>query len=121
MNNRYRHHSSSAGRLAAGLLLLITLAGCNTPPPHSRQRVPWAETTATISLVEHVDAGEYAYIISYQAPESIALDRDNKPLKSIQMGRASKREPVNGQTLRIQYMRQEPTTFRYVDKMKLKE
>ena len=81
----------------------------------------WAETLATITVGEAAKENGYDYTLTYEAPESIAVNADGQPVKGPihQMG-ISKQEPLTPQTLRLRYRRDEPILFQLVDEIKYK-
>lgn len=78
----------------------------------------WVDAVATISVTSSND-GEHSYSISYEVTESSAVDSKGNAVKGpIIQHSSSKNKPVNGQTVKIQYLKDEPIMFKYVDQIK---
>lgn len=104
-------------RLPTAFLCASTLAfltGCaSLPPPPNR--APRANAVATITYVEHMEDGKYAYVVTFPTPDSIALDQDGAPITHVKTTRHNVKAPLLSQSLRVRYLRAEPSDFKILD------
>jgi len=111
MNNT---HCCRNSFVSTALLSIVFLTGCTSQPP-PQNRAPRSDTIASVTHVEHMEGGKYAYMLSFPAPDSIALDTEGKPVTRVEATRHALKPPLLNQTLRIRYLREEPTDFTLLD------
>jgi hypothetical protein len=72
------------------------------------QKDTWVEGIATIT-VDTFEEGHYWYTITYDASQSTAVSKDGKPIKGpIAQHGMETRKPIDGQKVKMRYMREEP-------------
>lgn len=95
-------------------------------PQASVAKGAWAETLATVRVakldpVEGAPNAQWGYTLHYEATESTAVDSSGRPINGPieQMGMAEQ-EPVDGQKVRLKYLREEPVIFELLEPLKFK-
>jgi hypothetical protein len=79
----------------------------------------WAETKGTIMNVTRLDDGTYAYTLTYTSDQSTAHNSDGEKITGPLSQHGSKiRQPVDGQTIRMRYLREEPIIHELLEDMK---
>ncbi len=71
----------------------------------------WRETTATITDVQRLDDGTFAYAIRY-TPEG----ENGEPIAQYALG--VPQEPVDGQSVKMRYRVQEPVIYELLEELK---
>lgn len=98
------------------LISALLLTACKEDPKPATEE--WAETKGVISNVESID-GRYAYMITYDAPESTAVDQAGKEIKGpIEQSGLFEKKPVNKQEIKLRYRRDEPVMFELQEEIK---
>lgn len=107
--------------LAIGLVLACGCHSRRSDGDQSGDAVPaegyWCETSARIINIVMFPGGKYGYTLEYTPTESTAVRADGTPLNdTIQHHYFAKDErPLEGQRVRVRYMRTEPAVYERLD------
>jgi hypothetical protein len=103
------------------LFLCIFLLGCQKDKPCRNADNAWVETIATITSTK-ITNEEYNFIISYEASESTAINKEGKKINgTIQQYGMSQKKPIDDQKLRLKYMKEEPVIFELSEPMQFEK
>src|SRR5262245_55567983 len=95
--------------------LVFLLSGCLP----NQNNAKWAETTGTLTVESKPTEGQYWYTIKYDVPESTAVNLEGKTIRGpIEQSGLLNKKPINGQKIKLRYMRDEPNIFELSDQIK---
>jgi len=101
------------------LLCAAALSGCTKPASPSE----WAETTGRITNVTTLPDGTFGYTLTYSADQSTARNSEGVSIKGPvpQHYLGKHKKPVDGQPLKMRYLREEPIIFELLEDIRFSE
>ena len=118
--------------MRTALMLLVSCvvlgSGCSTPTANDKQirkttppdEVLWATTSARIINIEELPDGKFCYSLEYNPTQSTAVNAAGKPIKGPiqQHYLGESRKPIEGQKIKMRYMREEPIIYELLEPIK---
>lgn len=101
------------------LLLVSFLSACSSLTAQQ----DWVETTAKITEAEELEDGVIGYSVTYHSEQSTAVNTDGEAINGEmtvhQFG--AEKLPVEGQTIKIRYLRDEPVIYEILSDIQFAE
>ena len=111
------------------LMLLVACvvlgSGCSTPTANDKQigkttssdDVLWVTTSARIINIGELPDGKFCYSLEYNPTQSTAVNTAGKPIKGPiqQHYLGNSRKPLEGQKIKMRYMREEPIIYKLLE------
>lgn len=99
------------------VLSFLLLVGCGEDKKTAQETL-WAESVALLTNVEKI-GDRFAYMITYDAPESTAVNAEDQPIKGpIDQSGLLDRKPINNQKIKLRYRQDEPIIFELLEEIK---